>query len=89
MMNTASETITEMTVVAEDGTVRTIELTPSTTVHFLDLAVLVKGSQGDGSERVTRLVAKDGVLVASQEDRATWTCTARNEDATARLTFEI
>jgi hypothetical protein len=49
-----------------------------------DLAVLVKAGPADGSGRVTRLVAKDGVLVAAQEDRATWKYTARNEDSAAR-----
>jgi hypothetical protein len=49
-----------------------------------DLAVLVKGAQGDGSGHVTKVVAHDGLLVASQEDRATWKYTARNEDSSAR-----
>jgi hypothetical protein len=49
-----------------------------------DLAVLVKGALGDSSGHVTKIVAHDGVLVASQEDRATWKYTARNEDASAR-----
>jgi hypothetical protein len=31
-----------------------------------------------------KIVAHDGVLIASQEDRATWKYTARNEDASAR-----
>jgi hypothetical protein len=49
-----------------------------------DLAVLVKGAQGDSAGRVVKIVAQNGVLVASQEDRATWKYTARNEDASAR-----
>jgi hypothetical protein len=49
-----------------------------------DLAVLVKGAQGDSAGRVVKIVAQNGVLVASQEDRATWKYTARNEDARAR-----
>jgi hypothetical protein len=49
-----------------------------------DLAVLVKGSAGDASGRVTKLVVRDGLMIASQEDRATWKYTARNEDASAR-----
>ncbi len=49
-----------------------------------DLAVLVKASPGDSTGRVTKVVARDGVLVVSQEDRATWKYTARNEDAAAR-----
>ena len=49
-----------------------------------DLAVLVKGAAGDASGRVTKVVVRDGVMIASQEDRATWKYTARNEDANAR-----
>lgn len=49
-----------------------------------DLAVVVKAAQGDSSGRVVKIVAHDGVLVASQEDRATWKYTARNEDPSAR-----
>jgi hypothetical protein len=49
-----------------------------------DLAVLVKGAQGDSTGHVTKVVAHDGLLIASQEDRATWKYTARNEDSTAR-----
>lgn len=49
-----------------------------------DLAMLVKAAPGDNSGRVTRIVAHDGVLIASQEDRAVWKYTARNEDSRAR-----
>jgi hypothetical protein len=49
-----------------------------------DLAVLVKAAQGDSAGHVTKVVAHDGILVASQEDRAAWKYTARNEDASAR-----
>jgi len=49
-----------------------------------DLAVLVKGTAGEGSGHVTKIVARNGLLIASQEDRATWTYTARNEDSSAR-----
>jgi hypothetical protein len=49
-----------------------------------DLAVLVKGAPGDASGRVTKVVVRDGVMIATQEDRATWKYTARNEDANAR-----
>jgi hypothetical protein len=49
-----------------------------------DLAVLVKAAQGDSAGHVVKIVAHDGVLVASQEDRATWKYTARNEDTSAR-----
>jgi hypothetical protein len=49
-----------------------------------DLAVLVKAAAGDASGRVTKIVVRDGVMIASQEDRATWKYTARNEDANTR-----
>jgi hypothetical protein len=49
-----------------------------------DLAVLVKGTPGDGSGQVTKVVAKEGVLIVSREDRASWKYTARNEDTAAR-----
>jgi hypothetical protein len=49
-----------------------------------DLAVLVKAAPADSAGRVVRIVAQNGVLVASQEDRATWKYTARNEDTSAR-----
>ena len=49
-----------------------------------DLAVLVKGEPGPGSGRMLKIVARDGVLVSSQEERSTWKYTARNEDASAR-----
>jgi hypothetical protein len=50
-----------------------------------DLAVVVKGAQADAAGHVVKIVAHDGVLIASQEDRATWKYTARNEDASARM----
>jgi len=49
-----------------------------------DLAVLVKAEPGGGSGRVTKVVVRDGLMIASQEDRATWKYTARNEDASPR-----
>ncbi len=49
-----------------------------------DLAVLVRAAPGDSAGHVVKVVAHDGVLVASQEDRATWKYTARNEDSSAR-----
>jgi hypothetical protein len=49
-----------------------------------DLAVLVKAAQADAAGHVVKVVAHDGVLIASQEDRATWKYTARNEDTSAR-----
>ena len=49
-----------------------------------DLAVLVKGEPEPGTGRVLKIVARDGVLVSSQENRVTWKYTARNEDASPR-----
>ena len=49
-----------------------------------DLAVLVKMEPGPYSGRVVKIVARDGVLISSQEDRAVWKYTARNEDTSAR-----
>ena len=49
-----------------------------------DLAVLVKADPGPGVGRVTKIVARDGILTSSREDRVTWKYTARNEDAAAR-----
>ena len=49
-----------------------------------DLAVLVKAAAGDASGRVTKVVARDGMMIATQEGRATWKYSARNEDANPR-----
>ncbi|HET7695407.1 MAG TPA: carboxypeptidase regulatory-like domain-containing protein [Vicinamibacterales bacterium] len=49
-----------------------------------DLAVLVKAEPQPGTGRVLKIVAQNGLLVASQEQRVTWKYTARNEDASAR-----
>jgi hypothetical protein len=49
-----------------------------------DLAVIVKGEPGPNSGRVVKIVARNGVLIASQEDRMVWKYTARNEDPAAR-----
>jgi hypothetical protein len=49
-----------------------------------DLAVLVKAERGPGSGRVLKIVARDGILMSSQEERVTWKYTARNEDAAPR-----
>jgi hypothetical protein len=49
-----------------------------------DLAVLVKAESQPGSGRLLKIVARDGVLIASQESRVTWKYTARNEDASPR-----
>ena len=52
--------------------------------HGADLAVIVKAAQGDSAGRVVKIVAQNGVLIASQEERAAWQYTARNEDSSAR-----
>jgi hypothetical protein len=49
-----------------------------------DLAVLVKMEPGPYSGRVVKIVARDGVLISSQEERAVWKYTARNEDTSPR-----
>jgi hypothetical protein len=49
-----------------------------------DLAVLVKAEPQGGSGRIMKIVARDGVLVSSQEERAITKYTARNEDASPR-----
>ncbi len=49
-----------------------------------DLGVLV-GVRTEGSPmRVRRVRARDGILIQDSEERATWTYSARNEDATPR-----
>jgi hypothetical protein len=50
-----------------------------------DLAVLVKANAGDASGRVTKVVVRDGVMITTQENRATWKYTARSEDASPRV----
>ncbi len=49
-----------------------------------DLGVLVGVRTGGSPMRVTRVRARDGILIQDSEERATWTYSARNEDATAR-----
>jgi hypothetical protein len=49
-----------------------------------DLAVMVKGEPASTSGRVVKVVARNGVLISSQEDRAVWKYTARNEDQAAQ-----
>ena len=49
-----------------------------------DLGVLVTGSRREGSTRFTKIVAHEGILSATQEDRATWDYRIRNEDTTPR-----
>jgi hypothetical protein len=47
-----------------------------------DLAVVVTGSLKNGTERVARVRAFDGILIRETFDRAEWTYTVRNEDVT-------
>ena len=49
-----------------------------------DLGVLVTGNRREGSTRYTKIVAHEGILSATVEDRATWDYRIRNEDTTAR-----
>jgi hypothetical protein len=80
-----SFTVIDANAFAGEGLVESLKPGEKRLVSYgADLAVLVKASQGEGSGRVTKIVAKDGVLIASQEDRAAWKYTARNEDTSAR-----
>ena len=49
-----------------------------------DLAVLVDSRLDETSGRYTRVVARDGVVVAEQENRNRWIYRVRNEDSTPR-----
>jgi hypothetical protein len=49
-----------------------------------DLAVMVDARLDESSGRYTRVTARDGVVIAQQEDRNRWMYRARNEDAAAR-----
>jgi hypothetical protein len=80
-----SFTVIDANAFAGEGLVESLKPGEKRLVSYgADLAVVVKASQGEGAGRVTKIVAKDGVLIASQEDRATWKYTARNEDTSAR-----
>ena len=49
-----------------------------------DLGVLVSATQAATPGRVSTLIAHDGVLTTTSEERATWNYRVRNEDASAR-----
>ena len=49
-----------------------------------DLGVLVSAPQAATPGRVSTLIAHDGVLTTTSEERATWNYRVRNEDASAR-----
>ena len=49
-----------------------------------DLGVMVDAREDESSGRYTRLIAREGVVIAEQEDRARWLYRVRNEDATPR-----
>jgi len=80
-----SFTVIDANAFAGEGLIESIKPGEKRLVSYgSDLAVLVKGAAGEGSGRVTKVVVRDGVMIASQEDRATWKYTARNEDTSAR-----
>jgi hypothetical protein len=49
-----------------------------------DLGVIVDAREDESSGRYTRLIAREGVVIAEQEDRARWLYRVRNEDAAPR-----
>lgn len=49
-----------------------------------DLALTVSARLDESSGRFTRVTARDGVIVAQQEERNQWVYRVRNEDANAR-----
>ncbi len=49
-----------------------------------DLAVMVDARMDESSGRYTRVIAREGVVIASEETRQGWVYRIRNEDATAR-----
>jgi hypothetical protein len=49
-----------------------------------DLGVLVDSRLDDNSGRYTRVIAREGVVIAEQENRNRWVYRVRNEDSTAR-----
>jgi hypothetical protein len=82
-----SFTVIDANAFAGEGLIESIKPGEKRLVSYgLDLAVLVNATAGDGngSGRVTKVVVRDGVMIATQEDRVTWKYTARNEDANAR-----
>jgi hypothetical protein len=80
-----SFTIIDANAFAGEGLMESVKPGEKRLVSYgADLAMLVKAAAGDNSGRVTKIVAHNGVLIASQEDRSVWKYTARNEDAGAR-----
>lgn len=49
-----------------------------------DLALMVDARLDDSSGRYTRVFAREGTIIAEQEERNRWVYRARNEDAAAR-----
>ena len=49
-----------------------------------DLAVMVDARLDESSGRYTRVIAREGVVIAEQEDRNRWMYRVRNEDANGR-----
>jgi hypothetical protein len=49
-----------------------------------DLGVLVDARLDDSSGRYTRVIAREGVVIAEQENRNRWVYRVRNEDSTPR-----
>ena len=49
-----------------------------------DLAVMVDARTDEASGRYTRVIAREGMVIASDETRQGWVYRIRNEDATAR-----
>jgi hypothetical protein len=49
-----------------------------------DLGMLVDSRLDDNSGRYTRVIAREGVVIAEQENRNRWVYRVRNEDSTAR-----
>jgi len=49
-----------------------------------DLGVMVDAREDESSGRYTRLIAREGIVIAEQVDRTRWLYRVRNEDATPR-----
>ena len=49
-----------------------------------DLAMTVSARLDESSGRFTRVTARDGVMIAQQEERNVWVYRLRNEDTAAR-----
>jgi hypothetical protein len=50
-----------------------------------DLGVMVDARLDDSSGRYTRVIARDGVVIAEEENRQRWVYRVRNEDSTPRM----